>query len=512
MQRLVLILAALLGFTTLAAAQTRPLPPPEIGADNSIRFGNALKLGKREAGKTIITPDSLQILGGGSTGDISTMSVKPTEGTVARPLSALFSNQLYAVNFGVAAGAADNGPALRTAMSRAQDLGARLVLPPFDMNVCAGSDPDALLRIERFMDLVGSSQKSRIVPCSNAGSRAILLVKPLALGGGIRGAVLRDFSIGTLGPLRAGGDGILIDTTNRHGFVAKLTVDNVSVADAGAGKWSVRHVNVSTVDAQGNQLTGNLTGGLFGSTFQNSDFFGGVKFSLTGDSNNVLRNVLTGPNAGLDYEAITGAAMHVVEGNNVTASGGGIICRNTAQFKALRNQAESVHGYTGSDGALYTADNCIDGEYRENNGNSYDQTDVFLLKNGSTGNVVEGNSTIYSTQAGKVLARLVGAPGNTIGRQHSDTAFSRDGQGNRCSRPGTGRFCRSTPPPTRRSAHSSHSRCTRTGNRPRILRSFRGCSRALSRMETSCFEARLAPRLPSRPAPRWQHFRWPTAR
>ncbi|WP_198580546.1 hypothetical protein [Methylorubrum sp. DB1722] len=71
MKRSLSALFALMAFVTPALAQTRALPPGEIRANGDITFGNALKLGKREAGKTIITPDTLQILGSGSTGDAS---------------------------------------------------------------------------------------------------------------------------------------------------------------------------------------------------------------------------------------------------------------------------------------------------------------------------------------------------------------------------------------------------------------------------------------------------------
>lgn len=85
MKRSLLILAALLGLSAPALAQTRPLPQGEIRANGDITFGNALKLGKREGNKTIITPDVLQILGPGSTGDVSGMDVTSSSG-VAQPL------------------------------------------------------------------------------------------------------------------------------------------------------------------------------------------------------------------------------------------------------------------------------------------------------------------------------------------------------------------------------------------------------------------------------------------
>ena len=83
MKRSVLLLAVLLGLSSGAQAQTRPLPQGEIRSNGDITFGNALKLGRREGNKTTITPDTLQILGPsgtdkklrvGGSGDLETLN------------------------------------------------------------------------------------------------------------------------------------------------------------------------------------------------------------------------------------------------------------------------------------------------------------------------------------------------------------------------------------------------------------------------------------------------------
>ena len=90
MTRFLAPLLVLLALAAPALAQTRALPGGEIRANGDITFGNALKLGKREGNKTIITPDTLQILGPDSTGDVSKMSATPNltapEGTLAKAL------------------------------------------------------------------------------------------------------------------------------------------------------------------------------------------------------------------------------------------------------------------------------------------------------------------------------------------------------------------------------------------------------------------------------------------
>ena len=111
----VLIFSALLGLSAPALAQTRALPPGEIRANGDITFGNALKLGKREGNKTVITPDTLQILGPGSTGDVSGMSV-PALGRPAQPsLSTILGRRIEVADFRLPADGTDWGPAFNRA-------------------------------------------------------------------------------------------------------------------------------------------------------------------------------------------------------------------------------------------------------------------------------------------------------------------------------------------------------------------------------------------------------------
>lgn len=70
MKRSLSALFALLAFAAPALAQTqtqtqtRALPPGEIRANGDITFGNALKLGKREGGRTVLEPDALKAVAG----------------------------------------------------------------------------------------------------------------------------------------------------------------------------------------------------------------------------------------------------------------------------------------------------------------------------------------------------------------------------------------------------------------------------------------------------------------
>jgi hypothetical protein len=79
MKRAVIAFAALLALGAPAFDQTTALPQGEIRANGDITFGNALKLGKREGNKTVITPDVLEVLVPGNTADSYTATAAKTK-------------------------------------------------------------------------------------------------------------------------------------------------------------------------------------------------------------------------------------------------------------------------------------------------------------------------------------------------------------------------------------------------------------------------------------------------
>jgi hypothetical protein len=326
------------------------------------------------------------------------------------------TGRLYAARFGVIGDTgADQGPALRRALVAAQLRGATLILPSGVMTIGPDAlDPEALLRITKPMSLVGDGRASVLLPMATAGSRAVVMLKPDTNGGGIRGAVLRGFAIGVLGVTRYGGDGILLDTTNTNGFIAKLLVENVGVADAGPGNYAIRHLN---------DPGANPNGGLFATTFRDNDLFGGLKFVQTGDSNNIERNIISGSNTGVYYEAIVGAATHRIEGNNITAAGGAIYVKGGQQVKIVANQLEQVVDYTGSSAnpAVVVVDGASDWVVRDNNINAYDRVDcVYAVNNARFGQLGPNTATYADTH---VLFKAVGAPQNAVERQHVDVIY-----------------------------------------------------------------------------------------
>ncbi|CAO4183365.1 hypothetical protein [Methylorubrum aminovorans] len=123
MMRCLAVLLVPLVLAAPALAQTKALPPGEIRANGDITFGNALKLGKRDAGKTIITPDTLQILGPGSTGDVSGMSATTKAGTARTLLGKLADLPLTPQDMGATCnGTADDTAALNSLVAYLSEI------------------------------------------------------------------------------------------------------------------------------------------------------------------------------------------------------------------------------------------------------------------------------------------------------------------------------------------------------------------------------------------------------
>ena len=135
------ILRPLLGASlTLASAAPvlafdRVLPSARIKDNGDIQLSDDVKLGKRQGGKTILQPDSLQIGGEGSTGPASGLGVSPKAGGTLSSLRKLFMSGCPPIEAfgGKADGATDNTAAYLRALSPAE---GRLESGAVDRGAC----------------------------------------------------------------------------------------------------------------------------------------------------------------------------------------------------------------------------------------------------------------------------------------------------------------------------------------------------------------------------------------
>ncbi|MFE1603345.1 hypothetical protein [Methylobacterium sp. ID0610] len=225
MLRLTASVSALaLGLFAVAPAQAdQLLPQGRINSDNDILFG-ALKLGKRQSGKTTLTPDALQIQGEGSSGPISGMSVKPAGALLAVELSTLFADAPPVASLGIdMTGTADSTAALANAINS----GKRIVAPCGTIRV---TDTIRITKASARFEGAGDCTVLKYDAPAGTPAKPLIDILPSAVG-----ADLSKFSFDHQGQLYtvsttydglAGGVAVMIqadssrlrDITGRNGF------------------------------------------------------------------------------------------------------------------------------------------------------------------------------------------------------------------------------------------------------------------------------------------------------
>jgi hypothetical protein len=92
LKRFLLMLAASVAASPVPAQQV--VSPGQVDASGNLKLG-PVTLGRRQSGKLTITPDTLQILGAGSTGDVSGTSVRAPGAPAGQPLSTWMTNPSF---------------------------------------------------------------------------------------------------------------------------------------------------------------------------------------------------------------------------------------------------------------------------------------------------------------------------------------------------------------------------------------------------------------------------------
>lgn len=93
----ILLAAALVNVAGSASALDRVLPAPRIKDNGDVRLSDDLKIGNYQGGKFILQPDTLQLLGSGSTGDVTNMSVRTPKAPGGQSLAVFLSSSARSV-------------------------------------------------------------------------------------------------------------------------------------------------------------------------------------------------------------------------------------------------------------------------------------------------------------------------------------------------------------------------------------------------------------------------------
>jgi hypothetical protein len=279
------------------------------------------------------------------TGDVSASRVTATGSTTARAEKDRWADVVNVKDFGaVGDGVADDTAAIQAAIT-ATPYGGTCFLPKGTYRL--EGTGTTLLTIPRVMRFGGASMLGATLSVGPTVPNTTDVLTMSAGAGNHQGLRLENFSI-----LPASGapgrNGIVFDVETAGWAWSRVLIDHVFVRARAGRAVYVKNPNLDH-DA------------FYTSTIRDSHLEGGVYLLGGGDSINILANTLTtassalaaGLGAGVeavllsDADAGLGdAKMLVIEGNNITASGGAVWVRAGTQPKILHNNIELYYGPT----------------------------------------------------------------------------------------------------------------------------------------------------------------------
>lgn len=382
----------------LAPASLVPFTP--AGTISSSTVQAAIEEVANEAASALATSIADLASGDSGKGD-ALVAVKSTKtGSVQRTQHAK-NEETYSVKDAGATGdgATADGAALRTAASAFGILGGKIEVPSgiYITNATGGS----CVAVSTPTSIVGDGGTYTAVnPSSATASDNTLSV----ITGTTDHTLQKLQGISLLNPYtgaRTGNHGIYLDTQTaaRNLPIFRITECQVGQGTNATG-YGIYHLNNGT---------NNINGGLYGSVFDCNAIKGGIKLENSGDSLNVVHNVITGSGIGVYALLVAGASMLQVQGNNITNNGGAFRVDNGSRFRFLGNNCENIGpgataqnngavvNITGATGAIYG------GIIAQNHIASFADTDATTLVRlrNCVGTVVE-NNVILAEDAGSV--------------------------------------------------------------------------------------------------------------
>jgi hypothetical protein len=109
----------------------------------------------------------------------------------------------------------------------------------------------------------------------------------------------------------------------------------------------------------------NVNGGMYGAVFDCNAIKGGIKLENSGDSLNIVHNIISGTRIGVDASLVSGASLLQIQANNITTAGGAIRIDAGSRPRILGNNIENsaagtaaqnnsaVVNLTGANGVIY---------------------------------------------------------------------------------------------------------------------------------------------------------------
>lgn len=305
---------------------------------------------------------------------------------------------------------------LQAAINACGNSGRELHLEQGYYLVTDASPNNYCLQITKPITIRGDGFYAAIVPKSSIGASAdTIQVAPDASYW--CKLLFENFTLGNPNTgTRYGNRGIAIITTPAGSNAPKPTLRDVTILKSASG-YGLEHDN---------NAANNPNGGMYGALIDQCTIDGGIKLSLSGDSNTIRNCIMTGPNIGVFASLVTGASLLSIEDNNITNDGGGIKIDGGNRPQIIRNNIEQVNP-GGSNNAMIDINagdaTVVNGYIAHNHLGAFNGSGItanIRIRN-SLGMKVENNTLLPAGAAGYGID-IDTSTGTIVGRHQFGTA------------------------------------------------------------------------------------------
>jgi hypothetical protein len=297
-------------------------------------------------------------------------------------------------------GVTNDAPAFQAAVN-AMTNGSVLYIPPGDY-LFTGTGPELLL-ITKAISMIGSGDASRIIIGPSVPSTTdIIHVVPVS---GVNTSLMYfgNFRIWSCSAtISYGRHAIHLDCTDPNAHINNLMIERIDVFNVGGN--AIKLTNPTGTDA------------FYASTIQDSMLKGGINLERSGDSNNILRNLITGSNPGITMSTVPGSAITIIEGNNITAQGGAISITGANQIQIRNNQIEQTLTYNSDKDANVYLKDCDTCQVVGNNLNAHNLVSFNIRLAGNCNNILIDGNYMYQPKLQHVAMDSNTVIGTVIGK------------------------------------------------------------------------------------------------
>lgn len=271
----------------------------------------------------------------GSGSEAAAFFVADTGGQVYNPRG-------FAPGAAIGLGSVDATAAIQAAITAAQSAAqrGRVYLPP-GRYLLSGSGSELLLAT-KAVQICGAGMRSTelVVASSVPATTDVIRYAPDAGEG--HGFEIRDLRITTQSGTPAR-HGINIDVSTAARIAREILIERCWIDTLGG---RVIETSNSFLDAEGNP-TYNVNG-IFRLTIRNNWVSGGIRLINAGDSITIYDNIITGPNWGIEADLVSGAALLIIQNNNMSSHEGAIWVKRGIHTLILNNWIETITTFNGN--------------------------------------------------------------------------------------------------------------------------------------------------------------------